>query len=61
MSDTSTPPIALRRDALALQDVPALTALLNAIDAHEELGEPAEEPSIREWPPTPSPSGRGRS
>ena len=53
MSDTSTPPIALRRDALALQDVPALTALLNAIDVHEELGEPAEEPSIREWLQTP--------
>ena len=49
MSDTSTPPISLRRDALALHDVPALTALLNAIDAHEQIGEPAEEPSIREW------------
>ena len=49
MSDTSTPPISLRRDALTLEDVPALAALLNAVDAHEQLGEPAEEPSIREW------------
>lgn len=49
MSDASTPPISLRRDALVLEDVPALTALLNAVDAHEESGEPAEEPSIREW------------
>ena len=49
MSDTSTPPISLRRDALTLEDVSALAALLNAVDAHEQLGEPAEEPSIREW------------
>lgn len=34
---------------LTLDDVPALTALINAIDAHEDFGEPAEEPSIREW------------
>ena len=45
----STLPSALRRDALSAEDVPALTALLNAVDAHEEIGEPAEEPSIREW------------
>ena len=38
-----------RTDALSVEDVPALTALLNRIDAHEALGEPAEEPSIREW------------
>jgi ribosomal protein S18 acetylase RimI-like enzyme len=42
-------PPSLRRDALTLEDVPALTALVNAVDAHEELGEPAEEPSMREW------------
>lgn len=45
-SDTSTSPTALRRDALTLEDVPALTALVNVVDAHDE---PAEEPSIREW------------
>src|SRR5690625_5570232 len=39
----------LRWTALTVDDVPALTALLNRIDAAEEHGEPAEEPSIREW------------
>lgn len=34
---------------LTLEDVPALTALLNRVDAVEQSGEPAEEPSIREW------------
>src|SRR5699024_4527809 len=34
---------------LTLDDVPALTALLNRIDAADGTGEPAEEPSIREW------------
>lgn len=51
--DSSTRPAgssaSLRRDALTLEDVPALTALMNTIDSHDELGEPAEEPSIREW------------
>ena len=42
-------PAALHRDALTLEDVPALTALLNTVDGHDELGEPVEEPSIREW------------
>ncbi len=45
----SGPSDSLSRDALTLDDVPALTELLNVVDAHEELGEPAEEPSIREW------------
>ena len=37
------------RSPLTLEDVPALTALLNRIDAADGTGEPAEEPSIREW------------
>lgn len=45
MTDTPT----LRFEALTVEDVPALTSLLNAIDAHEQTGESAEEPSIREW------------
>lgn len=40
---------ALTRTPLTLEDVPALTALLNRVDAVEQSGEPAEEPSIREW------------
>ena len=39
--------------ALSAADVPALTALLNEIDRHDELGDPVEEPSIREWLQTP--------
>ncbi|MDN6330300.1 MAG: GNAT family N-acetyltransferase [Brachybacterium sp.] len=39
---------ALTRTALTLEDASALTALLNRIDAADQLGEPAEEPSIRE-------------
>ena len=46
-------PAALHRDALTLEDVPSLTALLNTVDGHDELGEPVEEPSIREWLQTP--------
>ncbi|WP_245822542.1 GNAT family N-acetyltransferase [Brachybacterium avium] len=38
----------LARTPLTLEDAPALTALLNRIDAADELGEPAEEVSIRE-------------
>lgn len=41
--------IAMTRSPLTLDDVPALTALLNRIEAAEQQGEPAEEPSIREW------------
>ncbi|AXK44377.1 GNAT family N-acetyltransferase [Brachybacterium saurashtrense] len=37
------------RTPLTLEDVPALTALLNRIDRAEELDDPAEELSIREW------------
>lgn len=39
--------------ALSVADVPALTALLNEIDRHDELGEPVEEPSMHEWLRTP--------
>ena len=39
----------LRWTPLTVDDVPALTALLNRIDAADQHGEPAEEPSIREW------------
>lgn len=39
----------VRWTPLTVDDVPALTALLGRIDAADELGEPAEEPSIREW------------
>ncbi|MGP9538679.1 GNAT family N-acetyltransferase [Brachybacterium sp. AOP43-C2-M15] len=37
------------RSPLTVEDVPALTALLNRIDAADRLDEPAAEPSIREW------------
>ena len=51
--DSSTRPpdsaATLHCGALTLEDVPALTALLNTVDVHDELGEPVEEPSIREW------------
>ena len=51
MTSTDTAPTDLptTRSPLTLDDVPALTALLNRIDAADETGEPAEEPSIREW------------
>lgn len=45
---TSTDTV-MTRSPLTLDDVPALTALMNRIDVADELGEPAEEPSIREW------------
>lgn len=35
--------------SLTLDDVQALTALLNRVDVAEEGGEPVEEPSMREW------------
>ncbi|MGY5764084.1 GNAT family N-acetyltransferase [Brachybacterium sp. DNPG3] len=41
--------VAVSWDVLTLDDVPALTALLNRIDAAEGTDDPAEEPSIREW------------
>ena len=41
--------ITTTRSPLSLDDAPALTALLNRIDRADERGEPAEEPSIREW------------
>ncbi|MGO2720923.1 MAG: GNAT family N-acetyltransferase, partial [Brachybacterium tyrofermentans] len=43
------PPTSLTWTPLTLEDVPALTALLNRVDVVEQSGEPAEEPSIREW------------
>lgn len=51
LSPTGLSPTGLltTRSPLALDDVPALTALMNRIDVADELGEPAEEPSIREW------------
>lgn len=45
----ATPSLSMTRSPLTLGDVPALTALMNRIDVADELGEPAEEPSIREW------------
>lgn len=39
----------LTRTPLTLEDAPALTALLNRADQADDLGEPAEEPSTREW------------
>ena len=45
--------ISLTQAPLALEDAPALTALLNRIDRADELGDPAEEPSIRELLTTP--------
>ena len=45
--------ITTTRSPLSLDDAPALTALLNRIDRADERGEPAEEPSIREWLTTP--------
>lgn len=48
-TDFSRTDRALTRSPLTLDDVPALTALMNRIDVADELGEPAEEPSIREW------------
>lgn len=39
----------LTRTPLALEDAPALTALLHRIVTAEELEESVEEPSIREW------------
>ncbi|WP_087484623.1 GNAT family N-acetyltransferase [Brachybacterium massiliense] len=47
--DTAPTDLPTTRTPLALEDVPALTALLNRVDAAEQHGEPAEEPSIREW------------
>lgn len=43
-----TPADTLTRIPLTLEDAPALTALLNRVDVADDLGEPAEEPSIRE-------------
>ncbi|HEX7351729.1 GNAT family N-acetyltransferase [Brachybacterium sp.] len=47
-TDTTHAGTATARPPLTLDDVPAVTALLNRIDAADDLGEPAEEPSIRE-------------
>ncbi|MDN5900127.1 MAG: GNAT family N-acetyltransferase [Brachybacterium sp.] len=47
-TDTSLTDRPLTRTPLTLEDAPALTALLNRIDAADDLGEPAEEISIRE-------------
>ncbi|WP_245851124.1 GNAT family N-acetyltransferase [Brachybacterium vulturis] len=47
-TDTSLADRPLTRTPLTLEDAPALTALLNRIDAADDLGEPAEIPSIRE-------------
>lgn len=49
MSTASHEPVPHDLTALTLEDVPALTDLVNLIDVHEGFGEPAEEPSIREW------------
>ncbi|WP_114855477.1 GNAT family N-acetyltransferase [Brachybacterium sp. YJGR34] len=46
MTTTHAP---ITRSALTLEDVPALTALLNRIDVADQLGEPVQEPSVREW------------
>src|SRR5699024_5506808 len=48
-TDTAPTDLPTTRSPLTLDDVPALTALLNRIDAADGTGEPAEEPSIREW------------
>ncbi|MFC7457274.1 GNAT family N-acetyltransferase [Brachybacterium sp. GCM10030267] len=40
---------ALSWTPLTLEDAPAVTALLNRIDAAEQRQEPAEEPTIRDW------------
>ena len=56
-SDRSTPAVPtaqasrdpLTRSPLSVEDVPALTALMNRVDAADDGDEPAEEPSIREW------------
>lgn len=47
--DTSPTDLSMTRSPLTLDHLPALTALMNRIDVADELGEPAEEPSIREW------------
>ncbi|ATG55581.1 GNAT family N-acetyltransferase [Brachybacterium ginsengisoli] len=44
----TTTDMATTRSPLTLDDVPALTALLNRIDSADQLGDPVEEPSTRE-------------
>ncbi|APX34249.1 GNAT family N-acetyltransferase [Brachybacterium sp. P6-10-X1] len=49
MTSTDTAADSLTWTPLTLEDVPALTALLNRVDQADDLGEPAEEASTREW------------
>ncbi|MGO1895849.1 MAG: GNAT family N-acetyltransferase [Brachybacterium sp.] len=48
-TDSSPTDLTTTRSPLTLDDVPALTSLMNRIDVADQLGEPAEEPGIREW------------
>lgn len=45
----TAPGAGARWDSLEVEDAPALTALLNRIDAADGTEDPAEEPSTREW------------
>ena len=54
-TDTSPTDLSTTRSPLSLDDVPAFTALMNRIDVADELGEPWEEPSAREWLTMPGP------
>ncbi|GAA1484243.1 GNAT family N-acetyltransferase [Brachybacterium fresconis] len=49
MTSADTTADSLTWTPLTLEDVPALTALLNRVDQADDLGEPAEEAGTREW------------
>lgn len=49
MTSADTTADSLTWTPLTLADVPALTALLNRVDQADDLGEPAEEATTREW------------